>query len=266
MTSLLDSGPRSPSPEWWIPSPCSRAEDTGVTHPPPVAGCKHVAPFLFPITARTQRSIIMSAAAPPLRHPDSSTCHHHLPIPPTPSHPSHFRGATPPSFSQASGSQAPGRWWLSQMELNRLVPQLSAMQIALSAESFCAKTGSNLFCLMPSFFDFCFFPFFFFSCRCLIVMSLSAAPLLLSVMPQTCRLFTCLPLLVLFVSPAGLPPLLHGLLQHLQHPHAVSASRSSVWKLPLPLLQAKLDKCRLLFFFSKSFQRELRWWKCQPYL
>lgn len=68
----------------------------------------------------------------------------------------------------------------------------------------------------------------------------------------------------LFVSPAGLPPLLHGLLQHLQHPHAVSASRSSVWKLPLPLLQAKLDKCRLLFFFSKSFQRELRWWKCQP--
>lgn len=31
-------------------------------------------------------------------------------------------------------------------------------------------------------------------------MSLSAAPLLLSVMPQTCRLFTCLPLLVLSLS------------------------------------------------------------------
>lgn len=70
----------------------------------------------------------------------------------------------------------------------------------------------------------------------------------------------------LFASPAGLPPLLHGLLQHLQHPHAVSASRASVWKLPLPVLQAKLDKCRLLFFFSESFQRELRWWKCQPSL
>lgn len=51
------------------------------------------------------------------------------------------------------------------MELNRLVPQLSAMQIALSAESFCAKTGSNLFCLMPSFFQF----FFFFSFLLLLV-------------------------------------------------------------------------------------------------
>ena len=37
-------------------------------------------------------------------------------------------------------------------------------------------------------------------------------------------LMSPLKLTVMFVFAAGLPPLLHGLLQHLQHPHTVSVA------------------------------------------
>lgn len=107
-SSHVTSPSDTPHPQ--IPSLRCRAEDTGVT--PNQATQGTWLPFLFPLSARTQRSIIMSAVAPPLGHPDSSTPLAPLiapPHPPTPTHSSHFRRAAPPSFSQALGSRAPGQ-------------------------------------------------------------------------------------------------------------------------------------------------------------
>lgn len=126
-----------------------------------------------------------------------------------------------PSLSQAFGAEAPGDDGFSDgIKMSRPTAVTHANCIVYRV---CLRqTGSNLFCLMPFLF---LFLFFFSSAfrRSLIVMSLSGALLLLSLMSQTCRLFIRRSLF-LCLAAAGLPTLLHGLLQHLQHPHAVSVS------------------------------------------
>lgn len=75
--------------------------------------------------------------------------------------------------------RGPRRWWVSQMELKCLVPQLSPMQIALSTESITANSQQSVL------FDAFFFLF-------LIMMSWSVALLLLSLMFQTRHFLICL--------------------------------------------------------------------------
>lgn len=64
-------------------------------------------------------------------------------------HPSVTVNVSPSSsasrLSRALASQALGWWWVSQMELKCLVPQLSAMQIALSPDSITEKRQQWVF-------------------------------------------------------------------------------------------------------------------------
>lgn len=121
----------------------------------------------------------------------------------------------PPSVSPSLPGfrhRGPRRWWVSLMELKCLVPQLSPMQIALSTKSITGNSQQSV--LFDALFLFLFF----------ITVSLSVALLLLSLMFQTCHLLIFLSCLLLLA--AGLPTLLHGLLQHLQYSHTVSVAAS----------------------------------------
>lgn len=101
--------------------------------------------------------------------------------------------------------RGPRRWWVSQMELKCLVPQLSPMQIALSTESITANSQQSVL------FD-AFFLFFYHD-----VMICGPAASLVNVSDMSSHVS-----LLLFA--AGLPTLLHGLLQYLQYSHTVRFS------------------------------------------
>lgn len=98
------------------------------------------------------------------------------------------------------------RWWVSQMELKCLVPQLSSMQIALSTDYITENSQQSVL------FD-AFFPFIF--CHDVIVGGAAASLINVS----NSHLLIFLSLCLYFA--AGLPPLLHGLLQYLQYSHTV---------------------------------------------
>lgn len=117
--------------------------------------------FLCLITCHSQSSIIMSGTASPRAVSDSFTC-------------TLLSLWMPRSLSlsllcfQCRGTR---QWWVSQMELKCLVPQLSPMQIALSTDSITENSlQSVLFDASFSFY---------------VMMSLSVALLLLLLMFQT---------------------------------------------------------------------------------
>lgn len=106
------------------------------------------------------------------------------------------------------------RRWVPQMELKCLVPQLSAMQIALSSDSISENSQQSV--LFDAF-------FLFISCHDVIICGTAAASLV-NVSDSHLLISLSLSLsssLCLYLA-EGLPPLLHGLLQHLQRSHTVS--------------------------------------------
>ena len=106
------------------------------------------------------------------------------------------------------------RWWVPQMELKCLVPQLSAMQIALSTDSISENSQQSV--LFDAF-------FLFISCHDVIICGTAAASLVnVSDSHLLISLFLSLSSSLCLYLAEGLPPLLHGLLQHLQRSHTVS--------------------------------------------
>lgn len=163
-----------------------------------VASCKRFLCFVS-VSRRGQRSIIMSATASPLGVSDSFTCTPlSLWISPSPSP---CVSLSLPGFRRRGAR----RWWVSQMELKCLVPQLSPMQIALSTDSIAENSQQSV--LFDAFFLFIF-------CHDVIICG-TAAPL---VNVSDSRLLISLSL----YFAAGLPSLLRGLLQYLQHSDTVS--------------------------------------------
>lgn len=158
--------------------------------------------FLCAITRHGQRSVIMSGRLS-LEGGVQTDVH----VPPSVT----LTASLPRSASASSlaGSLCGGtrRWWVPQMELKCLVLQLSPMQIALSTD--CIIESSQPSVLFDAFLLFIF-------CHDVLICGTAASPVNVSDSNPLISLALCR-----YFAP-GLPPLLHGLLQHLQYSHTVS--------------------------------------------
>lgn len=157
--------------------------------------------FLCPITIHGQRSIITSATAPPAGLWDSFTCTPlsfwvSLSLPPSP--------RLSPGLSAERHSAMMG--FSDGIKMSRPTAVTHANCIVYRV--YRCETVSNLFCLTP-----------FFVYGDVIIWGPAASLVNVSDMSS----FN-LPLLSFSFLAAGLPSLLHGLLQYLQYPHAVSVA------------------------------------------